>query len=88
MSKEQTRTKGNVIVENIKVGDIHYEYDMGVGIKSKVITNPKKNEEGNWVWESENTKTGNIINYLVNPDYPHYSVNLYDYEAYMVKEYI
>jgi hypothetical protein len=28
-----TRTRGNVIIENIKVGDIHYEYELGLGIK-------------------------------------------------------
>ena len=83
-----TRTKGNVIVENIKIGDIHYEYDLGVGIKSEVITKPKKNKEGNWIWKSKNVNSGEEINYLVNPKYPHYSVNLYDYEAYKVKSYV
>lgn len=27
--EKKTRTKGNVIVEDIKIGDIHYEYDLG-----------------------------------------------------------
>ena len=37
-----THTKGNIIVEEIKVGDIHYEYDMGLGIKCEVLTKPTK----------------------------------------------
>jgi hypothetical protein len=83
-----THTKGSVIVEEIKVGDIHYEYDMGIGIKSKVLTKPTLNEDGDWIWKSENVKSGKEIEYLVNPKYSHYSVNLYDYEAYIVKCYI
>lgn len=83
-----THTKGNVIVEEIKVGDIHYEYDMGLGIKSEVLTEPRKNEDGNWEWKSKNLNSGKEIDYMVNPEYPHYSVNLYDYEAYKVKRYI
>jgi hypothetical protein len=83
-----THTKGNVIVEEINIGDIHYEYDMGVGIKSEVISKPILNEDGNWTWKSKNIISGEEINYMVNPDYPHYSVNLYDYEAYIVKCYI
>ncbi len=83
-----TRTKGNIIVEEIKVGDIHYEYDMGLGIKCEVLTKPTQNEEGNWTWKSKNVNSGKEIDYLVNPKYPHYSSNLYDYEAYTVKHYI
>ena len=79
----KTYTKGNVIVEEIKIGDIHYEYDMGLCFKSEVITQPSKNEDGNWVWKSKSLEDGQTIDYLVNPNYPaHYAVNLYDYEAY------
>jgi hypothetical protein len=83
-----TRTKGNVIVEEIKVGDIHYEYEMGIGIKCEVLTKPTINEDGNWVWKSKNLTTDKEIDYLVNPKYQHYSSNLYDYPAYEVKCYI
>jgi len=83
-----TLTKGNVIVEEINIGDIHYEYDMGVGIKSEVISKPILNEDGNWTWKSKSLTNGREINYMVNPYYSHYSVNLYDYEAYIVKCYI
>lgn len=84
----KTYTKGNVIVEDIKIGDIHYEYEYGVGIKCKVFTSPTMNETGQWVWESINEKSAEKIEYLVDPKYSHYSPNLYDYEAYKVKNYI
>ena len=83
-----TYTKGNVIVEVIKVGDIHYEYELGVGIKSEVITLPTLNESGQYEWKSRNVNTDKVIDYLVDPKYSHYSANLYDYEAYKVNTYI
>lgn len=42
MTKTATLTNGNIIVEDIKIGDIQYEYNYGIGIKSEVITLPKK----------------------------------------------
>jgi hypothetical protein len=84
----KTYTKGDVIVEEIKIGDIQYEYELGVGIKCEVMTLPTLNETGQYIWESKNLKTGNIIKYLVDPKYPHYSANLYNYEAYRVNTYI
>ena len=84
----KTYTGGNVIVEEIKVGDIHYEYEWNVGIKCEVITLPKLNESGQYEWKSKNINSGKIIDYLVDPKYSHYSSNLYDYEAYNVITYI
>ena len=86
MSK--TYTKGNVIVEEIKVGDIHYEFEYGMGIKCVVLTKPKLNENGQWEWKSKNIKTEKIISYFVDLKYAHYSSNLYDYEAYQVKKWL
>jgi hypothetical protein len=83
-----TRTGGDVIVEEIKVGDIHYEFEMGMGIKSQVLTEPTKDENGNWIWKSKNLNSGDEIEYMVNPKYPHYSVKLYTYEAYSGVSYI
>ena len=79
-----THTKGNVIVENIKVGDIHYEFEYGIGIKTEVITLPmfEQQEDGKlWTWKSKRSD-GSIINYAVHDKYSHYGPNLYDYEAY------
>ena len=78
----KTYTKGNVIVEEIKVGDIHYEYEYGLCVKSQVITMPVKNDDGVWEWESKKISSEEVIHYLVNPKYSHYSSNLYDHEAY------
>ena len=61
----KTHTKGNVIVEEIKVGDIHYEYDYGMGIKCEVITLPSLNESGQYEWQSRNVNTDKIIDYLI-----------------------
>jgi hypothetical protein len=80
-----TRTKGNVIVEDIRVGDIHYEFEGGLGIKCQVLTQPVRDEHGYWTWKSKNVNTGVEIEYGVHEQYPHYSVNLYDYVAYNVK---
>lgn len=63
--EKKTRTKGNVIVEDIKIGDIHYECDLGVGIKSQVLTLPTLDENGNYVWKSKNLTSGLITNFLV-----------------------
>jgi len=83
-----TMTKGNVIVENIKVGDIHYEFEYGIGVKSEVISLPVRDENGYWTWKSKNLKTGEIIDYYVGETMTHYSINLYDYEAYNVSKWI
>lgn len=83
-----TTTKGNVIVENIKVGDIHYEFEYGVGLKCEVITLPIRDEEGYWTWKSKNLSTGEEINYAVCEGFSHYSANLYDYEAYRVSTWV
>lgn len=85
---EDIYTAGNVLVNKIKVGDIHYEYDMGLGIKCEVITEPKQGEDGNWCWKSKNVNSDRIIDYVVNPKYSHYSSKLYDYEAYRGVTYI
>lgn len=83
-----TMTKGNVVVENIKVGDIHYELEYGVGIKSEVLTMPVRDDTGYWTWKSKNLTTGKEITYGVREGMAHYSINLYDYEAYKVKNWI
>jgi len=83
-----TLTKGNVIVENIKVGDIHYEFEYNIGIKCEVITLPVRDNKGYWTWESRNLKNNTVIKYGVTEGLSHYGPNLYDYEAYKVKTWI
>jgi len=82
-----TYTKGNVIVENIKLGDIHYEYEYGCGIKSEVISLPIRDETGFWTWESKSLKSGEISKYGVREGCSQYASNLYDHEAYIGVKY-
>lgn len=90
-----TKTRGNVIVENIKIGDIHYEFEYGMGIKCKVITLPTLNDEGCYNWKSENLKSGRVIDYMIpsisseSGKYnSQFGIKLYDYEAYAVNTWI
>lgn len=78
----KTHTKGNIIVEDIEIGDIHYEFELNCCVKSVVITKPSRDDDGVWSWKSKGVKHGKIINYSVNEKYQHYGPNLYDYEAY------
>ena len=87
MFDKRATTKGGIILENIKIGDIHYEYEYGFYMKSKVITIPIKEEREDgdhyWSWQSESLSNGKIINYGTSEKNNHYGPNLYDYEAYM-----
>ena len=81
-----TGTKGNVVVELIKVGDIHYETAHGHWAKVIVKTLPVKNKEGAWVWTSQIFNSDRIVNYSVHPEYTQYAPELYDYPAWMSRE--
>lgn len=83
-----TRTKGNVIVEEIRVGDIHYEFKYGFCIKSEVLTLPEHDGNGYWKWKSKRVNTGEEITYGVREGMSHYAPNLYSYEAYSGCKYI
>lgn len=82
-----TYTRGNVIIENIKVDDIHFEFDYGLCVKSKVLTTPKLYKDG-FRWKSLNLTTNETINYFVNPQYSVYAPKLYNYNAYGVNKFI
>jgi len=88
MEQTITRTKGDVIVENVSIGDTHYEVIGPFGIECVVETQPTKDDEGNWSWESRNVKTDVLINYFVHRDYPQYGPNLYTNKAYNVNSWI
>lgn len=83
MSK--THTRGDVIVEEIKIGDIHYDYNWGVCLIVEVISLPIRDDEGHWTWQSRIVSNGKIVDYDVHEKYSHYSSSLYTYEAYEVK---
>lgn len=73
-------TKGNIEVQNIKIGDVHYEFEYGAMIKSTVQTLPVE-KDGYWTWESV-TDSGRKVEYGVREGMSHYAPNLYDYIAY------
>ena len=77
-----TRTRGNVIVENIDIGVSYYEYELGFVIHTIALEKPYKNNSGAWQWEALNLLTGESITYIVHPQYVAYSPKLYDYKAY------
>lgn len=81
MENKRVLTKGDIEVQNIKLGDIQYEFGYGFGIKSTVIELPSRNEEGYWSWKNK-TNSGKIIDYGVKEGFGHYGPNLYAYEAY------
>ena len=81
--EEQTRTKGDVIVQDIKIGDIHYVTEYGCTIVSEVITLPKRDEDGYWSWKSKmQSNPEEIIDYGVRERMSHYAPKLYTYLAY------
>jgi len=85
-------TRGGIVLEDIKVGDIHYEFEYEVGIKCEVVTKPERTRRADgvfvWEWESKNVNTGQPISYYITEGYSHYGPNLYDYEVYTVKNWI
>ena len=84
-----TLTKGDVIVEDIKIGDIQYEYEYNVGIKSVVIELPVRSEDGYWTWKNKNFyNEEHIITYGVREGMSHYGPNLYTSETYTVKHWV
>ena len=79
---DKTFTRGDVVPQQIKIGDIHYEYDMGCVVKSEVIELPKWNGKG-WEWKSKKINDNTIINYYVSHEHGSvYGAKLYTYEAY------
>lgn len=75
-------TGGDVIVNKLEIGDIIYECEYGLTIKSMVITVPERSREGQWTWKAERCDNKNIIDYLVTEGFSHYAPKLYFYEAY------
>ena len=71
-----TPTNGNIIVEDIKIGDIQYEFNYDFGVKSKVITLPTRDRDGLWKWKNENLKDGSIIDYAVREELQQYAPKL------------
>jgi hypothetical protein len=78
---EKVRTSGDVIVNEIKIGDIHYEYNYRMEIKTEVVSKPNRDNDGLWSWKSKR-RNGDIQEYSVHERYVHYAPKLYTYQAY------
>lgn len=77
----KTMTKGNVIIEDIKIGDILYGYEYGCVAVTEVLTLPEL-KDNVYRWKAKNTKTGKEIEYAQNIKYPHYGLNIYSEPTY------
>jgi hypothetical protein len=77
----KTYTRGNVIVEDIKVGDILYEYEMNTCCTVEVLTLPVLEDE-KYTWMAKVVSTGKVAEYMVHTQYAHYAPKLYNYKAY------
>jgi len=83
--KKNIYTKGDVLVNKIKIGDIHIEYGYGMSIKVEVISIPvcTVQEGGNnyWTWQSKIVDNPDkIIDYGVSENHSHYAPELYNYD--------
>lgn len=74
-------TKGNIIIEELEVGDITYEFEYGMCSVCEVLTKPKLEGEI-YKWKAKNIHTGEVISYGQNINFPHYGLKLYDFPAY------
>ena len=83
----KTRTKGNVIIQDIKKGDKHFEYQGNQGMRCEVLTQPKWVGDA-WEWKSKNLKTGKVIPYRIVHHHTDERPMLYDYPAFKQVKYI
>lgn len=80
---EKTYTKWNIIVEDIKVWDIHYQCWQYIwSIKIRVLTKPTLKWD-QYTWLSEIVETWEKVDFLVTKWMSHYAPALYDYPAYL-----
>lgn len=62
------KTKGNIEVKNIKVGDIHYEEIDNVMVKMKVTKKPYLTDHNDYCWQSKRLDDNLIMNYSISKD--------------------
>ncbi len=83
----KTFTKGNIIIENLKCGDVIYEFGYNMCIKSTITKEPTL-VDGIWYFDSLIEGKNETINYAQSTEYPHYGLNIYDCMAYTVSKII
>lgn len=78
---EKSRCNG-IIFEDIKIGDIHYEFFYDKYVKVKVLTTPIFDSDSKcFSWKSIKINDNTEIDYTINIDYLN-SIKLYNYMAY------
>ena len=81
------KTKGNLDLSTLEVGETVYEFMGGFGIESKVVTKPVKDGK-QWTFKTRSTATGSEIDYMFTEGCAHYGANLYGYKAYEPKQWM
>jgi len=82
-------SRGKINVSEIKKDMILFEYVKGFTVKSQVISEPVYDfNTGFYTWKCKNLLNNNEITYSINPKYPQYSPEIYDYEAKQIVEFI
>jgi hypothetical protein len=85
-------SKGGVVINDIEIGDTHFECEYGCYIECAVITKPVRTESTSerdgkvsvqWTWKSKNKLNDKIIDYLITEGFQHYGPNLYNEQVYM-----
>ncbi len=69
------KTRGGVVIEEMKIGDILYESEMGMEIQFEVISKPVIENDGERdtaTWNGKVIPEGKIVEYVVTDGYQHY----------------
>ena len=83
---KETKTGGNIIIQNLKVGDIIHDYDFNINISSKVISKPVW-DGWYWTWTNKiidhptKSRLNKIITYHQAHDKSGYRLKLYTKEV-------
>src|SRR5438128_990324 len=74
-------------LSKMKIGDVFYECEMGLNIRSRVMSEPVVSNdgyEGRRVlrWAAENTEDGSSVDYMLTEGLDHYGPRIYDAPQY------
>lgn len=69
--------------KTLKKDQIFYECQYGKNLEFVVVTEPTC-DNGKWEWTARNTKSNEIINFLITEGYEHYGPRIYSQPQYVV----
>lgn len=72
----------NKMYKTMKNGDVFYECEYGRNYEFIVVTEPKC-DNNKWTWTAKNTKTDQIVEYLITEGYEHYGPRIYSQPQYV-----